>query len=131
MNSHVPVDTEKPASAASAITLARPAAPSIAGRTTSALGTFRSVLVTTPAALDAAQQILSGVLAAIEMACSRFRPDSELSALNRSSGELLPVSPLFARALGVALRAAEVTDGDVDPTCGRSLVSLGYDRDFD
>jgi FAD:protein FMN transferase len=30
----------------------------------------------------------------------------------------------------VALAAADVTDGDVDPTCGRSLVRLGYDRDF-
>jgi thiamine biosynthesis lipoprotein len=131
MSSDVPVDTEKPASAAPAITLPRPAVPSITGRTTSALGTFCSVLVTTPAALDAAQQILSGVLVAIEMACSRFRPDSELSALNRSSGQRFLVSPLFARALTVALRAAAVTDGDVDPTCGRSLVSLGYDRDFD
>ncbi len=131
MNSHSPVHPEKPASAAQAITLARPAVPSIAARTTSALGTFCSVLVTTPAALDAAQQILSGVLAAIDLACSRFRPDSELSALNRSSGERVPVSPVLARALAVALRAAEITDGDVDPTCGQSLISLGYDRDFD
>jgi len=30
----------------------------------------------------------------------------------------------------VALSAAEFTDGDVDPTCGQSLVRLGYDRDF-
>jgi thiamine biosynthesis lipoprotein len=30
----------------------------------------------------------------------------------------------------VALRAAELTDGDVDPTCGQALASLGYDRDF-
>ncbi len=104
--------------------------PSIAGRTTSAFGTFCSLLITAPAALDAAQQILSGVLATIDLACSRFRPDSELSALNRSGGELVLVSPVFAGALAVALRAAEVTNGDVDPTCGRSLVSLGYDRDF-
>jgi len=130
MNSHVPVHRQKAASAAPAITLARLAVPSIAGRTTSAFGTFCSLLITAPAALDAAQQILSGVLATIDLACSRFRPDSELSALNRSGGELVLVSPVFAGALAVALRAAEVTDGDVDPTCGRSLVSLGYDRDF-
>jgi thiamine biosynthesis lipoprotein len=53
-----------------------------------------------------------------------------LSALNRSSGRLVAVSEVFARALGVALRAAAATDGDVDPTCGRSLVTLGYDKDF-
>ena len=131
MNTPVPVHRQKPASAAQAITLARPAVASIAGRTTSALGTFCSLLITAPPALDAAQQILSGVLAAIDLACSRFRPDSELSALNGSSGDRVLVSPLFARALAVALRAAEITDGDVDPTCGRSLVSLGYDRDFE
>jgi len=37
---------------------------------------------------------------------------------------------LFADALALALAAAEFTDGDVDPTCGQSLVRLGYDRDF-
>jgi FAD:protein FMN transferase len=113
-----------------AITLGRLAVPAVAGRTSKALGTFCSVLVTRPAALDAAQQILSGQLAAIDLACSRFRPDSELSAVNRSAGQRVAVSPVFAQALDVALRAAEVTDGDVDPTCGRSLVSLGYDKDF-
>jgi thiamine biosynthesis lipoprotein ApbE len=30
----------------------------------------------------------------------------------------------------VALAAARLTGGDVDPTCGTSLVRLGYDRDF-
>ncbi len=114
----------------SAITLARPAVPSVAGRTTRALGTFCSVLVAAPGALGAAQQMLSGQIAAIDLACSRFRPDSELSALNRSSGTRCTVSPLFAGALAAALRAAEITDGDVDPTCGGSLQSLGYDKDF-
>ena len=30
-----------------------------------------------------------------------------------------------------ALRAARLTDGDVDPTLGEALIALGYDRDFD
>lgn len=131
MNTRALVHPAIPATAAPAITLARPAVPSIAGRTTRALGTFCSLLVTRPEALDVAQQILSGLLASIDLACSRFRPDSELSRLNASGGQRVAVSPVFARALAVALRAAEITDGDVDPTCGRSLVSLGYDRDFD
>jgi len=113
-----------------AITLNRPAAPTIAGWTTKALGTFASLLVTRPDALSAAQEILSAELAAIDLACSRFRPDSELSALNRAGGRAIPVSPLFALALEVALWAAEATGGDVDPTCGRSLLSIGYDRDY-
>jgi thiamine biosynthesis lipoprotein len=114
----------------SSITLPRPAVPSVAGRTTRALGTFCSVLVTAPGALGAAQQLLNDQIATIDLACSRFRPDSELSALNRSGGTRITVSPLFTGALAAALRAAEITDGDVDPTCGRSLLRLGYDKDF-
>jgi len=113
-----------------AIALGRPALPSTASLSIRALGTFCSLLVTRPALLIPAKRILSAELAAIDLACSRFRADSELSALNRSSGRLVDVSEPFARALGVALRAAEATAGDVDPTCGRSLVALGYDKDF-
>ncbi len=112
------------------ISLARPAVPAAAGRTIKALGTFCSVLVTRPAMLDTAQDLLAAELAAIDLACSRFRPDSELSALNRAGGRPITVSPLFAEALSTALRAAEITAGDVDPTCGYSLVRLGYDRDY-
>lgn len=117
-------------SPASAIALARPAVPSVAGSTTQALGTFCSVLVTEPASLGTAKQMLASQLAAIDLACSRFRPDSELSALNRSGGTRQAISPLFADAISAALRAAEITDGDVDPTCGGSLLRLGYDKDF-
>jgi thiamine biosynthesis lipoprotein len=88
------------------------------------------VLVTTPTALDEAQRILAHELAAVDLACSRFRDDSEMSALNQADGKPTTVSELFAKAIDVALRAALITDGDVDPTCGRSLVRLGYDRDF-
>jgi FAD:protein FMN transferase len=40
------------------------------------------------------------------------------------------VSPLLLDAVSAALRAAELTDGDVVPTVGEALVALGYDRDF-
>ncbi len=30
----------------------------------------------------------------------------------------------------LALRAAELTDGDVDPTVGQALELAGYDRDW-
>jgi thiamine biosynthesis lipoprotein len=73
---------------------------------------------------------VSAELAAIDAACSRFRPDSELSLVNAAVGRVTKVSTLFAEALQTALTAAALTDGDVDPTCGGSLVRLGYDRDF-
>lgn len=95
-----------------------------------ALGTVATLLVGEPTALDEARRLLDAELAAIDRACSRFRDDSELSALNRAEGRPVRVSDTFVDALGVALDAAAATDGDVDPTCGGVLVDLGYDRDF-
>jgi thiamine biosynthesis lipoprotein len=40
------------------------------------------------------------------------------------------VSALLFEALAVAQRAAQLSDGDVDPTVGRALELAGYDRDF-
>jgi thiamine biosynthesis lipoprotein len=52
---------------------------------------------------------------------SLFRPESELSRVNRSRTHVLMVSPLFAQALQVALDVAAETDGLVDATlCGRA-----------
>jgi FAD:protein FMN transferase len=62
---------------------------------------------------------------------SRFRPDSELSRVNRSPREIVVVSKTFAQMLERALKAARATDGLVDPTLGAALRSAGYDRDFD
>jgi len=106
-----------------------PASP--AGQHTfNALGTFATLLVSDPEALPDATEILIAELAAIDLACSRFRQDSELWRACSAGGRPVTVSPLFAAALDVALSAARLTDGDVDPTCGRSLAALGYDRDF-
>ena len=93
-----------------------------------ALGTTALLAVAEPDALDAAERVLRAELAAIDAACSRFRPDSEISRL--PLGTATAVSPLLAEALGVALRAAEQTDGLVDPTVGHAVRALGYDRDF-
>jgi thiamine biosynthesis lipoprotein len=95
-----------------------------------ALGTVVSLIVTDGDARAAAYTILGEELSAVDAACSRFRADSELSQLNRAAGRRLAISRFFADALATALGAAQLTDGDVDPTCGRSLVGIGYDRDF-
>ena len=101
-----------------------------AGATFDVFGTTGTLTVTRPAALIAARGLVAAELANIDLACSRFREDSELSRLNGADGAATRVSELFAEALEVALRAARLTDGDVDPTCGRALIELGYDRDF-
>ncbi|HEX3692101.1 MAG TPA: FAD:protein FMN transferase [Solirubrobacteraceae bacterium] len=97
-----------------------------------ALGTTAELLVCGgPEQLALARGALERVLAEIDLACSRFRDDSELSRLNAANGRPLSVSPLFLQAVELALRAARVTDGDLDPTLGRALEQAGYDCDWE
>jgi len=99
--------------------------------TFSVFGTTATLLVSDPGQVAAARAIADAELAAVDLACSRFRPDSELSRLNAADGAVTGVSQLFADLLEAALRAARLTDGDVDPTCGQALADIGYDRDFE
>jgi thiamine biosynthesis lipoprotein len=61
---------------------------------------------------------------------SRFRPASELNAVNNGRGARL-VSALFARMVEAALQMRQRTGGLVDPTLGAAVEAAGYDRDFD
>ena len=94
-----------------------------------AIGTTAHLLVTDREALPAAERALREFLDELDVACSRFRADSELSRLNRHGGPLA-VDPLLVAALRVALGAAAGSGGIVVPTMGRALVAIGYDRDF-
>jgi thiamine biosynthesis lipoprotein len=103
----------------------------IAGRVEFAVwGTTALLVVEDSAGLAQAQRILHAELAAVDAACSRFRSDSEISVLQAHAGTPQRVSPLLGEAITVALRAAQVTGGLVDPTVGAALRGLGYDRDF-
>lgn len=95
-----------------------------------ALGSEAVVLVADPGRLRAACLAVATEVQAIDRACSRFREDSELTMVNRARGRPVEVGELLLEALEVAVRAARQTDGDVDPTVGRALEALGYDRDF-
>ena len=96
-----------------------------------ALGTTAVVCVTDAAALADARAALERELLAIDVACSRFRPDSELVWLNANAGRTVQVGETLFEAIVVALRAAAATEGLVDPTIGRSLRLAGYDRSFE
>ncbi|HEU5244199.1 MAG TPA: FAD:protein FMN transferase [Gaiellaceae bacterium] len=61
---------------------------------------------------------VAAVLERWEAAFSLFRPESELSRVNRSPARVVGVSSLFAHALQVALDMAAETGGIVDPTLG-------------
>lgn len=105
--------------------------PSLAERTFRAIGTSATVVVPEGIDADQAASILRDEIAAVDLACSRFRPDSEIESLHRQSGRTVVVSPLLFQALEVAIAVAERTHGAVDPTVGNAMSALGYDRDFD
>jgi thiamine biosynthesis lipoprotein len=78
----------------------------------------------------AARRAVEFLLGEVDLACSRFREDSEVSALNRAGGRWSAAGQLLLEALDAALWAAAATGGAVDPTVGRALRVAGYDRDF-
>jgi thiamine biosynthesis lipoprotein ApbE len=96
-----------------------------------ALGTLVQLVVTDPRGLTEARRLLAADLDEVDAACSRFRADSEIRNLRTAQGRPVRVGPLLAEAIAVALRAARLTDGDVDPTVGAAMSAVGYDRDFD
>jgi thiamine biosynthesis lipoprotein len=62
---------------------------------------------------------------------SRFRDDSELSALNADPRAAVPASPLLRAAVGAGVWAAERTGGLVDPTLLDALERGGYGDSLD
>ena len=105
--------------------------PADASASWRALGTLVQLVVTDPRCLAEARRLLTADLAEVDVACSRFRADSEICALRTVKGRPARISPLLAEAIAVALRAARLTEGDVDPTVGAAMSAVGYDRDFE
>lgn len=90
------------------------------------------LVVTDPGVIVAAVALLNKTLERVDTVASRFRPDSEINALHRAAaaGVPVPVSVDLLEAVEIALRAARLSDGAVDPTVGTAMCRLGYDRDF-
>lgn len=81
-----------------------------------------------PGAMSWAQDFFGRV----EADLSRFRPTSALSRLNRAAGAgPQPVSSLLWTVLEVAFEAAHDSGGIFDPTLGRTMERIGYDRSFE
>ena len=95
------------------------------------MGTDHTVVVTEPAALPAAMEIVRSQFQEIDEVCSRFRPDSELSQVNRQNGAgAVSLSPLLAEAIEAALDSALMTGGLVDLTVGKCVEDAGYTVTF-
>lgn len=85
------------------------------------------VVTDDPHALPSARRLIDGELAQVELAASRFRPDSEICTL--PAGRRTRISATLTAILAAALEAARDTNGAVDPTLGHALEAIGYDRD--
>ncbi|MFD1722082.1 FAD:protein FMN transferase [Amnibacterium endophyticum] len=103
---------------------------SVTGRAWQVWSTTAEVLVTDPAALDEACAIAAERIRLVGDACDRFRADSELSGLRDRAAAGAAVSPVLEYLVAVALDAARATGGLVDPTLGRAMREVGYDRDL-
>lgn len=67
----------------------------------------------------------------LEQRWSRFRVDSEVSAVNASAGAPVLVSTVTAEVVAAAIEGWRLTGGRFDPTLLRPLEQAGYDRSFE
>ena len=95
-----------------------------------ALGTTARLAVWPPENLTAMLAVVDDELAALDAQASRFRADSEISALHAAGEGSHQVSDGLAEVVRTALAAAAWTAGRCDPTVGGALARIGYDRDF-
>jgi FAD:protein FMN transferase len=106
---------------------------------------FRAMGCQMAATLDADSQKADRLLAQTpewfdiwEACLSRFRPESELSRLNRQAAQAdeslppgaIPVSPLLEEVLRAALEAGNASHGLVTPAVLNAMLQAGYDRSF-
>jgi FAD:protein FMN transferase len=79
-----------------------------------------------PEALDRA----FGWFSAVESACSRFDPTSELMRLCATVGTPVRVGPILFEAVRFAVTVARLSDGAFDPTVGVLMESRGFNRNY-
>lgn len=97
-------------------------------RSWSALGTTCRVWLVGDGA-EAATARAQARVAELEDRWSRFRPESDVSRLNRASGEPVVVHPTTVALVEQAVAWWEATNGLFDPTVLEALETAGYDRD--
>lgn len=96
-----------------------------------AMGTEIEVLLDRPADDVSAEAVrrVEDEFERIEACLSRFRPESELSRLNRAG--TIEASTTLIGVTRLALAARASTAGRFDPTVHEALVAAGYDRSFE
>jgi thiamine biosynthesis lipoprotein len=82
-------------------------------------------------AVEADLEAAATRLRQLEARLTRFEPTSELSALNRASGEWFSASAELFEIVRLAAEARDASGGLFDPTILNALEAAGYDRSFD
>lgn len=106
----------------------RPAPPAaeLAVREGRALGSQLRLLAADSAGIDAAWRAVVTEFAAVDMAMSRFRADSEITRLNQRDASVTAVSRRLRLALALSDRARRMSSGRFDPRVLRSMERLGF-----
>lgn len=95
-------------------------------------GSFEAMGTTVEAWFEAGDNIAAVArwFEEVESRCSRFRPDSELSRINREPSEESRLSEMMWQVASAADRARALTGGLVDIGVGSAVVGWGYGRTF-
>ncbi len=116
------------------IDVVSPAIPGVTSARFRALGCDHEILTTDAGSSVEAVRMAQGLLDELDLAASRFRPDSQVSRIAEAAGHgrvTTLIGPLLTSCLVAALHAARITDGLVDPTVGRAVAASGYDADLE
>ena len=99
---------------------------------------FRAMGSQMLAIVEQATEDAPGILAQVpdwfeewEQTLSRFRYESELSRLNRTADQFIPLSQTLWNVFQASLQANQFTGGLVTPTVLDAVEMAGYDRPFD
>jgi thiamine biosynthesis lipoprotein len=99
-----------------------------------AMGTHCLLILHGPEGEPASREALARAAAQVreyEERFSRFRPESELSRLNESPQEQVPVDAELGGLLARSVEYARISGGLFDPVVLDDLLALGYDRTFE
>ena len=96
-----------------------------------AMGTDVELMLAAPSSAETLLVLASAQreMTRLERLLSRFRDDSELSALNRAGR--LQAGPELVQVTELAVAAADRTGGRFDATVHDAVVAAGYDRTFE
>jgi len=97
------------------------------GTTFRAMGTDVAIVTADDPATEATRELFQRV----EARCSRFREDSELTAINMAAGDHVELSPFMEKLLAIAAELRDRTGGLVDAGLGGAVAAWGYDRTFE